>query len=172
MKVKILDPRVREWGFPYYGSERAAGLDLYACLDHPLGLNRGQPAALIPTGIAIHIDNSEWCALILPRSGLGHYEGLIMGNGTGLIDADYQGEVMVSAWNRNQRHQDIIQQGITVNPGDRIAQLIMVRTGRPAFEIVEDFAHLTARGYGGFGSTGLADATPRNRRPEGERHGV
>ena len=99
--LKILDPRLPGWGFPHYGSSLAAGLDLHACIDGPLVLRPQAPAVLISTGFALRIRDPEWCALVLPRSGLGHREGLVLGNAVGLIDADYEGACFISAWNRN-----------------------------------------------------------------------
>ena len=101
VELKILDPRLPGWGFPHYGSERAAGLDLHACIDAPLLLQPQAPAVLISAGIAFRIGDPEWCALVLPRSGLGHREGLVLGNAVGLIDPDYEGACLISAWNRN-----------------------------------------------------------------------
>lgn len=151
MQLKLLDPRLRTWGFPRYGSGGAAGLDLCAALDEPLTLAPGEPALMIPTGIALHIADPRWCALVVPRSGLGH-RGLVLGNSVGVIDSDYQGPVLVSAWNRNGPGGPTI----TVGPGDRIAQLLFVPVGRPVFDVVEEFSTASGRGAGGFGSTGVA----------------
>src|SRR5207248_3851142 len=137
VELKILDPRLPGWGFPHYGSELAAGLDLHACLGEPLLLKPQQPAVLISTGIAFRIGNPEWCALVLPRSGLGHREGLVLGNAVGLIDPDYEGTCFISAWNRNPRSDDP-EEGILIQPGDRIAQLVFTRVARPQFSIVTD----------------------------------
>ena len=101
IELKILDPRLRGWGFPHYGSEHAAGLDLHACIDEPLLLRPQAPPVLISSGIAFRIGDPDWCALVLPRSGLGHREGLVLGNAVGLIDPDYEGACLISAWNRN-----------------------------------------------------------------------
>ena len=151
--LKIIDPRLRAWGFPRYGSEHAAGLDLHACLDEPVLLQPQAPAVLISAGFAFHIGDSNWCALVLPRSGLGHRAGLVLGNAVGLIDADFQGTCMISAWNRNPVSAG--ESGILIRPGDRIAQLVVTRVARPHFTVVEAFANTTTRQQGGFGSTGI-----------------
>jgi dUTP pyrophosphatase len=146
--LKILDPRVAErWDelAPRYATPGSAGLDLRACLDAPLVLQPGD-AALIPTGIAIHIGDPGLAAMLLPRSGLGHKHGLVLGNLVGLIDADYQGPLMVSCWNRGK-------EPFTVQPLERIAQMIIVPVVQAQFRRVEDFAD-SQRGAGGFGSTG------------------
>lgn len=146
LQVKILDPRLgRDHPLPAYATDGSAGLDLRAMLDGPLDLQPGQ-CELIPTGMAIHIGEPDVAALILPRSGLGHKHGIVLGNLVGLIDSDYQGQLFVSCWNRGQApfHLDV---------GERIAQLVMVPVLRAAFEIVEKFAD-TDRGAGGFGHTG------------------
>jgi dUTP pyrophosphatase len=157
--LKIIDPRLPAWGFPHYGSDHAAGLDLHACLDEPLLLRPQATPALISAGFAFHIGNPQWCALVLPRSGLGHRRGLVLGNAIGLIDADYQGVCMISAWNRNPAALDAgVDDGIQIRPGDRIAQLIFTRVARPDFTIVDEFEATTARQAGGFGSTGIASA--------------
>ena len=165
VELKVLDPRLPGWGFPHYGSERAAGLDLHACLDKPLLLKPQAPAVLIPSGIAFRIGDPDWCALVLPRSGLGHREGLVLGNAVGLIDPDYEGACLISAWNRNPARSGAADEGIVIRPGDRIAQLVFTRVARPRFAIVADFASGSAgtaegRQQGGFGSTGIAPACP------------
>ena len=144
VEIKILDPRMRDM-LPQYGTPGSAGLDLRACLDQPLTLKPGQ-AELIATGLALFLNNPNYCATILPRSGLGHKKGLVLGNLVGLIDSDYQGPLMVSAWNRSQTD-------LVIEPMDRIAQLLVLPVVQAAFEIVEQFAP-SARGEGGFGSTG------------------
>ncbi len=149
--VKLLDSRLADWGFPHWGSAMAAGLDLFACLEEPLTLSPGDPPALVSSGIAIRIGNPGWCALIAPRSGLGH-RGLVLGNTIGIIDADYEGPCMISAWNRNPPASGA---AITISPGDRLAQMLFVPIGRPTFKVVEDFPGASARGAGGFGSTGI-----------------
>jgi dUTP pyrophosphatase len=154
IELQILDPRLPAWGFPHWGSSLAAGLDLHACIDAPLRLKPQAPAVLIPAGIAFRIGDPEWCALVLPRSGLGHREGLVLGNSVGLIDADYEGPLLISAWNRNPARPGA--GGIAINPGDRIAQLVFVRTARPAFAVVTAFSERGKRQASGFGSTGTA----------------
>ena len=148
--VKILDRRVLEWGLPAYQSAMAAAIDLHACLDAPLTLAPLAPAVLIPAGIAIHMADPHMAALIVPRSGLGHKKGLVVGNLVGVIDADYMGPIMVSAWNRSAAGTE----PVVIAPGERIAQLIFVPILRPRLSVVEDFEILSARGSGGFGSTG------------------
>jgi deoxyuridine 5'-triphosphate nucleotidohydrolase len=146
LKVRILDPRVgREFPLPTYATAGSAGLDLRACLDQDLVLEAGK-AELIPTGMAIHVDDPGLAAVILPRSGLGHKHGLVLGNLVGLIDSDYQGQLMVSCWNRGR-------EPFTIRPGDRIAQMIIVPVVQVDLEVVDDFA-ATARGTGGFGHSG------------------
>ena len=155
VELKILDPRLSEWGFPHYGSELAAGLDLHACIESPLLLRPQAPAILISAGIAFRIGDPGWCALILPRSGLGHREGLVLGNAIGLIDPDYEGACLISAWNRNPARTDDPAEGILINPGDRIAQLVFSRIARPRFAVVAEFSRSGRRQADGFGSTGV-----------------
>jgi dUTP pyrophosphatase len=165
VELQILDPRLPGWGFPSWGSSLAAGLDLHACLDGPLLLAPQVPAVLISAGIAFRIGDPEWCALILPRSGVGHRDGLVLGNTVGLIDADYEGPCLISAWNRNPPQGGT---AITVHPGDRIAQLVFTRVARPEFAIVPVLSATeskasplgASRGAGGFGSTGVEAACP------------
>jgi len=154
VELKILDPRLSGWGFPHWGSTQAAGLDLHACLDATLELAPQAPAVLIPAGIAFRIGDAEWCGLVLPRSGLGHRQGLVLGNAVGLIDPDYEGPLMISAWNRDPR------QAIEIRPGDRIAQLVFTRIARPQFEVVAAFSVSGGRQQSGFGSTGIGAACP------------
>ena len=149
--LKVIDARLPGWGFPHYGSKLAAGLDLHACLDEPLLLRPQAPAVLISAGFAFRIGDPEWCGLILPRSGRGHREGLVLGNAVGVIDADYQGPCMISAWNRNPADSG---DGITINPGDRIAQLVFTRIARADLTIVTEFSEAEGRQEAGFGSTG------------------
>jgi dUTP pyrophosphatase len=158
--LKILDPRLAGWGFPHYGSSLAAGLDLHACIDEPLVLRPQAPAVLISAGIAFRIGDAGWCALVLPRSGLGHRDGLVLGNAVGVIDADYQGACLVSAWNRNPARTGDAAEGIVIAPGDRIAQLVFTRIARPQFTVVAEFAESGGRHESGFGSTGIASACP------------
>ncbi len=160
--LKIIDPRLAGWGFPHYGSRLAAGLDLHACLDAPLLLRPQAPPVLISAGFACRIGDPEWCALVLPRSGLGHRDGLVLGNAVGLIDADYEGPCLISAWNRNPAQGG--DEGIVIRPGDRIAQLVFTRVTRPNFTVVSAFEGILEPGGGrqesGFGSTGVASACP------------
>jgi dUTP pyrophosphatase len=158
VELKILDPRLPGWGFPSWGSNLAAGLDLHACIDSPLLLQPQMPAVLISAGFALRIGDPEWCALVLPRSGLGHKEGLVLGNTVGVIDADYEGHCLLSAWNRNPGGP-----GIWVRPGDRIAQLVFTRVARPLLAIVQAFSASGSRQEGGFGSTGVEAACPDPR---------
>ncbi len=146
IQLKILDPRLgKDFPLPAYATDGSAGLDLRACLAEPLVLIPGA-TSLIATGMAIHIGDHSHAAVILPRSGLGHKHGIVLGNLVGLIDSDYQGELMVSCWNRGQNT-------FTVEPGERIAQLVMLPVVRADFELVTDFAE-SQRGDGGFGHTG------------------
>jgi dUTP pyrophosphatase len=142
--VKILDPRMNGQ-LPAYGTPGSAGLDLRACIDTPLTLEPGQ-TVLVPTGLAIHIADPGYAAMILPRSGLGHKNGIVLGNLVGLIDSDYQGQLMVSTWNRGHAT-------FTLQPMDRLAQLVIVPVLQVGFNVVEEFAS-SERGAGGFGSTG------------------
>ncbi len=144
---RVLDPRLgTQFPLPDYATAASAGIDLRALCDGPLELAPGE-AQLVPTGMAIHIGDPVLCAVILPRSGLGHKQGLVLGNLVGLIDADYQGPLMVSVWNRGQNQQRI-------EPGDRIAQLVFLPVARARFRQVEQFVQ-SARGEGGFGHTGV-----------------
>ena len=152
LEVKILDARLHEWGLPKYQTEMAAAIDLFACIDAPLILLPQEAAVLIPSGIALHMDSLELCAVILPRSGLGHKKGLLLGNSVGLIDADYTAQCFISVWNRNPPSSG---QAITVNPGERIAQMMFLPVLRPQFKVVSEFSSPSQRGGGGFGSTGV-----------------
>ena len=146
IQVKILDARIgAEFPLPAYATDGAAGMDLRACIDAPLVLEPGR-TALIPTGIAIHIGDPGLAAVLLPRSGLGHKHGIVLGNLTGLIDSDYQGPLMVSCWNRGDTP-------FTVEPGERIAQMVIVPVVQARFEVVESF-EASERAEGGFGSSG------------------
>lgn len=142
--VRILDPRLHD-SLPQYATAGSAGLDLRACIADPLVLNPGE-AQLIPTGMAIHLDDAGFAALILPRSGLGHRHGIVLGNLVGLIDSDYQGQILVSCWNRGV-------EPFTIAPLERIAQMVVVPVVQARLNIVDDFA-ASERGAGGFGSTG------------------
>lgn len=148
IEFKILDPRVgQSIELPTYATSGSAGIDLRVCIDEPLQI-APQQTVLLPTGLAIYIADPNLAAVILPRSGLGHKHGIVLGNLVGLIDSDYQGELKISCWNRNQEH-------FTVNPGDRIAQLVFLPVVRCAFKLVDSFTE-TSRGQGGFGSSGRA----------------
>ena len=146
IQLKILDPRLgNEFPLPHYATDGSAGMDMRACLDAPLELAPGD-THLIPTGLAIHVADTGLAAVLLPRSGLGHKHGIVLGNLVGLIDSDYQGQVFVSCWNRGKNT-------FIVAPGERVAQMVIVPVVRAEFEIVEDF-DASERGAGGFGHTG------------------
>ncbi len=148
IQLKILDARVgSEYALPEYATDGSAGIDIRACLDEPLEVRPGD-THLLPTGIAIHIGDPALAAVLLPRSGLGHKHGIVLGNLVGLIDADYQGQVLVSCWNRSR-------QSFTIQPGERIAQMVFIPIVRAHFEVVESFQD-SARGAGGFGHSGRA----------------
>lgn len=142
--VKVLDPRMKDQ-MPAYATPGSAGLDLRACIDEAITIEPGQ-TILVPTGLAIHVGDPGYAAMILPRSGMGHKNGIVLGNLVGLIDSDYQGQLMVSTWNRSQA-------AFTLNPMERLAQLIIVPVLQVGFNVVEDF-DASERGAGGFGSTG------------------
>ena len=147
VEVKLLDPRFGdEWPLPAYATEASAGMDLRAALEVELVLAPGD-AALVPSGLSIHVADPGLCALVLPRSGLGHRHGIVLGNGTGLIDADYQGPLLISVWNRGH-------EAFTIQPGDRIAQVLVLPVVRVSLQVVDTFAD-SARGTGGFGHTGV-----------------
>ena len=152
IEVQILDARLRDWGLPRYQTDMAAGIDLHACIDAPLVLQPQAPAVLIPSGMAVLMNDPQMAALVLARSGLGHKKGLILGQSVGLIDADYTAQIFVSAWLRTPPGTE----PFTIQPGDRIAQLVFVPIIRPALEFVDTLSATTARGGGGFGSTGFA----------------
>ena len=143
--VKIIDPKMATM-LPEYATSGSAGLDLRACIDDTLIIKSGE-TTLVPTGIAIHIANPNLCAMILPRSGLGHKHGIVLGNLVGLIDSDYQGQLFISVWNRSANDFEL-------KTMERIAQLVIVPVVQASFTVVEDFTHEEARGAGGFGSTG------------------
>ena len=144
LDVKILDPRMRDQ-LPQYATAGSAGLDLRACIDAPITLAPGQ-TELVPTGIAIHLDDPGYAAVVLPRSGLGHKHGIVLGNLVGLIDSDYQGQIFISTWNRGNAP-------FVLNPMERLAQLVVVPVAQVELNVVEDFTE-SSRGAGGFGSTG------------------
>lgn len=147
LQVKILDPRFgSEWPLPDYATTASAALDLRAALTSAITLQPGQ-TELVPSGLSIYVEDPNLCAVILPRSGLGHKHGVVLGNGTGLIDADYQGPLMISIWNRGQ-------EAFTIEPGDRIAQLVVLPVVRVTLDVVDAF-ETSARGEGGFGHTGV-----------------
>jgi dUTP pyrophosphatase len=146
VQVKVLDTRIgKEFPLPQHATPGSAGVDLRACIDAPIELRPGD-TQLIPSGIAIHLDDPGYAAIVLPRSGLGHKHGIVLGNLVGLIDSDYQGQVFVSVWNRGQTT-------FTIQPGERIAQLVVIPVAQVDFEVVEAFAE-SQRGAGGFGSSG------------------
>ncbi len=148
IELKILDPRVGDSiPLPHYATEGSAGLDMRACIDEPLAIAPGE-TELIPTGLAIHVRDPGLAAVLLPRSGLGHKHGLVLGNLTGLIDSDYQGQVFISCWNRSSQSYEI-------SPGERIAQMVFVCVEQVQFEVVDEFED-SDRGDGGFGHSGTA----------------
>ncbi|WP_028918424.1 dUTP diphosphatase [Pseudoxanthomonas sp. J35] len=147
LEVRVLDPRFgAEWPLPEYATAASAGMDLRAAIAGELVLQPGD-AELVPSGLSIHVADPGLCALVLPRSGLGHRHGIVLGNGTGLIDADYQGPLLISVWNRGR-------EAFRIRPGDRIAQLVLAPIVRAKLKVVESFAG-SARGEGGFGHTGV-----------------
>ena len=147
IQLKPIDRRLgKEYPMPGYATSGSAGMDIRACVEGPVELRPGE-ASLIPTGFAMHLEDTGLAAMLLPRSGLGHKHGLVLGNLVGLIDSDYQGQVYVSCWNRGQ-------ESFTINPGDRIAQMVIVPVVQAQFEVVEDF-NASTRGAGGFGHTGI-----------------
>jgi dUTP pyrophosphatase len=152
IEIKVLDQRLHEWGLPKYQTPLAAAIDLFACIEQPLQLKPQEAAVLIPSGIALHMDSRDFCAVILPRSGLGHKKGLVLGNSVGLIDADYTAQCLISVWNRNPASSSEV---ITIQPGERIAQMMFLPVVRPEFKVVEEFSTTSERGGGGFGSTGV-----------------
>ena len=146
IQIKLIDPRLgKDFPLPQYATPGSAGVDICACLDQQLRLEPGA-CSLIPSGFALHIDDAGLAAVLLPRSGLGHKHGIVLGNLVGLIDADYQGQVFVSCWNRGA-------EGFTIQPGERIAQMVFLPVVRTHFEVVDNFEQ-SARGSGGFGHTG------------------
>ncbi|HSK41466.1 MAG TPA: dUTP diphosphatase [Arenibaculum sp.] len=151
VQVKVLDSRLHDWGLPRYQTDLAAGIDLHACLGEPVVLQPQAPALLVPTGLAILMNDPHMAGFILARSGLGHKKGLVLGQAVGTLDADYAAQVYVSAWLRNPPGSE----PVVIEPGDRIAQLVFVPILRPRFRVVEEFSTTTRRGGGGFGSTGV-----------------
>ncbi|MDH3030147.1 dCTP deaminase domain-containing protein [Methylobacterium fujisawaense] len=151
VEFKVLDDRLRCWGFPAWSSEWAAGLDLFACLDGPIAINEQAAPIMVSTGMAFRIGDPSWCALVVPRSGAGH-RGLIHGNSVGVVDPDFDGPCRVSLWNRNPAGGSASP--IIVNPGDRIGQLVFTRITRPAMVEVVAFTSGSARGTRGYGSSG------------------
>jgi dUTP pyrophosphatase len=151
IEIKILDPRLNAWGLPTYQTPLAAAIDLFACIDAPMQIQAQAAAVLIPSGIALHMDSPALCAVILPRSGLGHKKGLVLGNSVGLIDADYTAQCFISVWNRNPPGSE----AITIEPGERIAQMMFLPVVRPQLNVVHEFSRSSERGAGGFGSTGV-----------------
>ena len=148
IELKILDPRVGDTiPLPHYATDGSAGLDMRACIDEPQTVDPGE-TVLVPTGLAMHISDASLAAVLLPRSGLGHKHGLVLGNLTGLIDSDYQGQVFISCWNRGSKSYEI-------QPGERIAQMVFVPVEQVEFSIVEEFDD-SQRGAGGFGHSGTA----------------
>ena len=150
IELRVLDARLHDWGLPRFQTEGSAGVDLHACVDDVVTLAPGSAALLIPSGVAILIGDPHIAALILPRSGTGHRRGLVLGNSVGVIDADYTGPVLISAWNRNPHGSA----PIAIEPGERIAQMLFVPVLHPRFTVTDAFSRTTIRGAGGFGSTG------------------
>lgn len=151
IELKIVDERLESWGLPAYQTDLSAGIDLHACIDAPVEIAAQAPATLIPSGIAVLMNDPNMVAFLLARSGLGHKKGLVLGQAVGTIDADYANQIFISTWNRNPPGSEPIR----IEPGDRIAQLVFLPILRPTFRLVEEFSATTARGLGGFGSTGV-----------------
>lgn len=149
-ELKVLDKRLHEWGLPTYHSAMAAGLDLRACIDEPIALHPQAPATMVPSGVAILMNRPDVVALVLPRSGLGARHGIILGQAVGTIDPDYAGQWLIPLVNRSAAGTP----PVVINPGDRIAQAVFLPLLRPDFRVVDEFSVATARGAGGFGSTG------------------
>ncbi len=154
IELKIVDQRIQEWGLPNYQTSMSAGIDMYACLDEPVVLEAQAPAVLIPSGIALLMNDPHIVGFLLARSGLGHKNGLVLGQAVGTIDADYTAQIYISAWLRNPPGSD----SFVISPGDRIAQLVFLPVLRPIFQLVNEFSTSTDRASGGFGSTGIAGA--------------
>jgi dUTP pyrophosphatase len=151
LELKVLDSRLHDWGLPRYQTDLSAGIDLHACIDHPLTLQPQAPAVLIPSGIAVLMNDPNMVAFLLARSGLGHKKGLVLGQAVGTIDADYADQIFISAWLRTPPGSE----PLTIQPGERIAQLVFLPILRPDFMLVDEFSTTTRRGLGGFGSTGI-----------------
>lgn len=151
VELKILDPRLHEWGLPRYQTDFSAGMDLHACIAEPLTLHPQAPAELIPSGIALLMNAPDIVAFLLARSGLGHRKGLVLGQAVGTIDADYADQIFISAWLRTPPGSE----PLVIYPGDRIAQMVFLPVVRPVFSVVDAFSTSTGRGLGGFGSTGV-----------------
>jgi len=151
IELKILDPRLNDWGLPRYQTAMSAGIDLHACIDTAITLEPQAPAILIPSGIALLMNDPHLVAFLLARSGLGHKKGLVLGQSVGTIDADYANQIFISAWLRTPPGSE----PFVIEPGDRIAQLVFLPIVRPTFTVVDDFTAQTDRGLGGFGSTGV-----------------
>ncbi|MBW6528578.1 dUTP diphosphatase [Sphingomonas sp. RHCKR7] len=158
VELRVVDERLHDWGLPRYQTDMAAGIDLHACIDAPLTLQPQAPAVLIPSGIALLMNDPYMAAMLLARSGLGHKKGLILGQSVGLIDADYADQIYISAWLRTPPGSE----PLVIEPGDRVAQLVFVPILRPALRVVETFSSETGRGLGGFGSTGYGSASARS----------
>jgi len=150
LELKVLDPRLHDWGLPRYQTDLSAGIDLHACIDEPLTLQPQAPAVLIPSGIAVLMNDPNMVAFLLARSGLGHKKGLVLGQAVGTIDADYANQIFISAWLRTPPGSE----PLTIEPGERIAQLVFLPIVRPSFTLVEEFSTVTTRVMAGFGSTG------------------
>jgi len=156
LELRVLDDRLYDWGLPKYQTDLSAGMDLQACIAEPMTLHPQAPAVLIPSGIAILMNSSDMVAFLLARSGLGHKKGLVLGQAVGTIDADYADQIFISAWLRTPPGSE----PIVISPGDRIAQLVFLPIVRPTFSIVDRFSASSARGLGGFGSTGVTATQP------------
>ena len=154
IELKILDDRLLAWGLPGYQTAMSAGIDMFACVHEPLVIEPQAPAVLIPSGIALLMNDPHMVGFLLSRSGLGHKKGLVLSQAVGTIDADYTAQIYMSVWLRNPPGSE----AVTILPGDRIAQLVFLPILRPSFSVVEEFSLATERGEGGFGSTGISRA--------------
>jgi dUTP pyrophosphatase len=151
IELKILDPRLHHWGLPDYQTAMSAGIDMYACIEAPMVIQPQAAAVLIPSGIALLMNDPHMVGFLLARSGLGHKKGLVLSQAVGTIDADYTAQIYMSVWLRNPPGSE----PVTISPGDRIAQLVFLPILRPSFSVVDEFSQATERGEGGFGSTGV-----------------